>query len=222
MTIRVVLADDQPLILEGFRAILERDGGIAVVGAAANGKTAVELVQRLRPDVVIMDIRMPELDWISATRMLTARPELAGTKVVVVTAYELDSAVYEALRARASGFLLKDMELAELRRAVHVVAAGEALLAPRVTRRLINQFVSRPHPDVQHTKKLALLTAREKEIVALVGAGLSNADIANGLFLSPATAKTHVTRAMVKTGAHDRAQLVVFAYSTGLAGTPQT
>ena len=218
MTITVVIADDQPVIAEGFRAILERDNGIEVAGTASDGRQAIDLVRRLRPDVVIMDIRMPGLDGIAATRQLIQTPSPSTTKVLVVTTYDLDSNVFEALRAGASGFLLKDTDPDDLRRAVHVVAAGEALLAPSVTRRLIAQFVANPHPRVSHDPKLARLTAREREIVTLVAEGLSNADIAARLFISPATAKTHVTRAMLKLDVHDRAQLVVFAYDAGIVG----
>ena len=216
MTITVVLADDQPVILEGFRAILERDPAIEVLATASDGRQAVDLVRRLRPDVVIMDIRMPELDGIAATRQLTQPPNPSAVKVLVVTTYDLDSNVFQALRAGASGFLLKDADPDELRRAVHIIASGEALLAPSVTRRLIARFVAAPHRSVQHDAKLARLTAREREIVTLVAEGLSNTDIADRLFISPATAKTHVTRAMLKLDVHDRAQLVVLAYDSGI------
>ncbi len=218
--IRVVLADDQALIREGFRAILERSEDIEVVGEAADGIEAVELARRTRPDVVVMDIRMPRLDGIAATASLLSDPSLRATRVLVVTTYELDSNVFEALRAGASGFLLKDLEPDDLRRAVRVVSSGEALLAPSVTRRLIAQFVELPKRDAQLEARLALLTDREREIVSLVGAGLSNAEIASELYISPTTAKTHVSRAMVKLDVRDRAQLVVFAYDSGIVTAP--
>jgi DNA-binding NarL/FixJ family response regulator len=214
--VRVLLADDQALIRAGFRAILERDGDVTVVGEVADGIDAVAATRRLRPDVVLMDIRMPRRDGLAATAEICADPELAGTRVVVVTTYEIDEYVFGALRAGASGFLLKDLEPDELRRAVHVVAAGEALLAPSVTRRLIGTFASRTARDPDLGRKLGLLTEREREIVALAGAGLGNDEIAAALVISPLTAKTHVSRAMLKVDARDRAQLVVFAYESGL------
>ncbi|MEO8907608.1 MAG: response regulator transcription factor [Microbacteriaceae bacterium] len=220
MTIRVVLADDQALIREGFRAILERSDDIRVVGEASDGVDAVALVQHLRPDVVIMDVRMPRLDGIEATAQLSRDGVLASTRVLVVTTYEIDENVFAALRAGASGFLLKDLEPEDLRRAVRVVAAGDSLLAPSVTRRLIAQFVVAPRRSVQRDAQVELLTQREREIVALVGEGLSNLEIGQRLFISPATAKTHVSRAMVKLDVRDRAQLVVFAYESGLATAP--
>jgi DNA-binding NarL/FixJ family response regulator len=250
MSIRVALADDQALIREGFRAILERADDIEVVGEASDGVEAIELTRRLHPDVVIMDIRMPRLDGIAATVQITSDTSLASTRVLVVTTFEMDSNVFAALRAGASGFLLKDLEPDDLRRAVRVVAGGESLLAPSVTRRLIAQFVSTDVPDPldepgqpgqleqqahvraerpelraqpeQYARKLSLLTDREREIVGLVGEGLSNAEIAARLFISPTTAKTHVSRAMQKLDARDRAQLVVFAYDSGIASSPKT
>jgi DNA-binding NarL/FixJ family response regulator len=216
MTVRVALADDQALIREGFRAILERSDDLVVVGEASDGLDAVSMTGRLKPDVVVMDVRMPRLDGIEATARITADPQLAGTRVLVVTTYEVDEYVFAALRAGASGFLLKDLEPDELRRAVRIVADGNALLAPRVTRRLIEEFTARPVRDSAVTERLGRLTARETEIVVLVGRGLSNDEIADRLQISAATAKTHVARAMLKLGARDRAQLVVFAYDAGL------
>ncbi|WP_084960166.1 response regulator [Thermoactinospora rubra] len=214
--ISVVIADDQPLVREGFRAILERAGDIAVAGEAADGEQALALIRRTRPDVALMDVRMPRLDGLAATERVCGDPSLAATKVVVITTYELDEYLYAALRAGASGFLLKDLEPEELRRAVRTVAAGEALLAPRMTRRLIAQFAARPRRAPGLADQLGLLTEREREIVTLVGGGLTNVEIARRLSISPATAKTHVARAMTKLGARDRAQLVVFAYESGL------
>ena len=213
--IKVLLADDQALVRAGFHALLARSDDIDVVGEAADGVEAVELARRTHPDVVLMDVRMPRLDGIAATGQLCADPGLSGTRVIVVTTFELDEYVHAALRAGASGFLLKDVEPDELRRAVRVVAAGEALLAPSVTRRLIAEFTRRSRPAGQQ-ERLALLTEREREVVALVGRGLSNEELAAELFISPATAKTHVSHAMTKLATRDRAQLVVFAYDSGL------
>jgi DNA-binding NarL/FixJ family response regulator len=220
MSIRVVLADDQALIREGFRAILERGGGFEVVGEAADGTGAVAAVRRTRPDVVLMDIRMPVLDGIAATAQICSDPTLAECRVIIVTTYELDDYVFAALRAGASGFLLKDLEPDELRRAVAIVAGGEALLAPSVTRRLIAQIAASPGRDPRLLEQLDTLTDREREVTALAAAGLGNAQIATRLGISPMTAKTHVSRAMFKAGARDRAQLVVFAYESGLAPAP--
>ena len=213
--IKVLLADDQALVRAGFHALLSRSEDIEVVGEAVDGVEAVELAQRTRPDVVLMDVRMPRLDGIAATARLVADPALAGIRVIVVTTFELDEYVHNALRAGASGFLLKDIEPDELRRAVRVVAGGEALLAPSVTRRLIAEFARRTRTG-EDQERLTLLTEREREVVALVGRGLSNEELAGELFISPATAKTHVSHAMTKLGARDRAQLVVFAYESGL------
>ncbi len=218
--IRVVLADDQALIREGFRAILERSEDIEVVGEAADGLEAVDVVRRTRPDVVVMDIRMPRRDGIAATAAVIGDPTLPNTHVLVVTTYELDATVFEALRAGASGFLLKDLEPEDLRRAVRVVASGESLLAPSVTRRLIARFTTLPQRDPAVEEKLGRLTDREREIVALVASGLSNGEIGERLFISPATAKTHVSRAMTKLDARDRAQVVVFAYDSGIVSAP--
>jgi DNA-binding NarL/FixJ family response regulator len=215
VTIRVLVADDQALVRAGFTALLGAEPDLEVVGEAGDGQAAVAAVQELAPDVVLMDIRMPLLDGLAATRQIAEDPALQGTRVIVLTTFELDEYVFEALRSGASGFLLKDIEPVELLRAVRVVAAGEALLSPSVTRRLIAEFASRAKEPPQ-SKLLELLTDRETEVVALVGAGLTNDEIAARLVLSPATAKTHVSRAMGKLGARDRAQLVVFAYENGL------
>ena len=215
MTIRVALADDQQLIRAGFRSLLEAEPDLEVVGEAATGREAVALVTRERPDVVLMDIRMPDGDGLWATEQIVANPALAGTRVVVVTTFELDEYVAQAIRAGASGFLVKDTEPVELIRAVHVVAGGDALLSPRVTKRLLERVAGTFHqpPD---TSRLAALTDREREVLALVGQGLNNEEIGRELFLSPLTAKTHVSRIMSKLLARDRVQLVVIAYETGL------
>jgi DNA-binding NarL/FixJ family response regulator len=218
--IRVVIADDQALIREGFRSIVERDPAMAVVGEAANGADAVAVTRRLRPDVVIMDVRMPVRDGIAATAEICSDPTLPGTRVVVVTTYELDEYVFGALRAGASGFLLKDIGPDELRHAVRTVAAGDALLGPSVTRRVIAEFSTRRRRSPEQEAKVELLTDREREVVELVAEGLTNEELATRLFISPATAKTHVSRAMTKLDSRDRAQLVVFAYETGLAVPP--
>lgn len=213
--IRVVLADDQVLVRAGFRALLDSDPDIEVVGEAGDGKEAIELAVDLVPDVLLMDIRMPVLDGIEATQRIAADERLAAVKVVILTTFELDEYVFEGLRAGAGGFLVKDTEPVELLQAVRVVAAGEALLSPGVTRRLIAEFVARS-VETPASPRLEGLTDREREVVALVAGGLTNEEIAERLFLSPATAKTHVSRAMIKMGARDRAQLVVFAYESGL------
>ncbi len=218
--IRVLLADDQALIREGFRAILERSDDIEVVGEAADGLEAVETARRARPDVIVMDVRMPRLDGIAATEAVIADPGLPGTRVLVVTTYELDATVFESLRAGASGFLLKDLEPDDLRRAVRVVASGESLLAPSVTRRLIARFATLPRRPADVEERLSRLTDREREIVVLVASGLSNVEIGERLYISPATAKTHVSRAMTKLDARDRTQLVVFAYESGIVSAP--
>jgi DNA-binding NarL/FixJ family response regulator len=215
VTIRVALADDQQLIRAGFRSLLEAEPDLEIVGEAATGREAVALVTRERPDVVLMDIRMPDGDGLWATEQIVANPQLAGTRVVVVTTFELDEYVAQAIRAGASGFLVKDTEPVELIRAVHVVAGGDALLSPRVTKRLLERVAGTFHqpPD---TSRLAVLTDREREVLGLVGQGLNNDEIGRELFLSPLTAKTHVSRIMSKLLARDRVQLVVIAYETGL------
>jgi DNA-binding NarL/FixJ family response regulator len=215
--IRVLLADDQGLVRAGFKALLNAEPDLEVVGEADDGVEAVALAASLAPDVVLMDIRMPRMDGIQATREIAADAHLAAVKVVILTTFELDEYVLEGLRAGASGFLVKDTEPVELLHAVRVVAQGEALLSPSVTRRLIAEFVaSAPASSGPPVPGLDVLTEREREVMALVGAGLSNDEIAERLVVSPATAKTHVSRAMVKLGARDRAQLVVFAYESGL------
>jgi len=213
--IRVLLADDQALVRAGFRALLDAQVDIEVVGEAGDGEEAVRLAQELAPDVVLMDVRMPGVDGLAATRRIAADDRLAGLRVVILTTFGLDEYVFEAIRSGASGFLVKDTEPAELLQAVRVVAGGDALLSPSVTRRLIEEFAARAK-EPQSTADLAPLTDREREVMALVAEGLSNEQIATHLHLSPATVKTHVSRAMVKLGARDRAQLVVMAYESGL------
>jgi DNA-binding NarL/FixJ family response regulator len=217
MSVRVLLVDDQHLVRAGFRVLLERSPGIEVVGEAADGEQAVARARELVPDVVLMDIRMPVLDGLAATREIALDPALGDVRVVVLTTFELDEYVFEALHAGAAGFLLKDVEPDDLRDAVEVVARGEALLAPRVTRRLIDAFVGRGGARLRPEPALDELTDREREIVGLVAEGLSNDEIAERLVISPHTAKTHVSRSMVKLGVRDRAGLVVLAYRTGLA-----
>jgi DNA-binding NarL/FixJ family response regulator len=213
--VRVLLADDQALVRAGFRALLDSQPDIIVVGEAADGRAALRLAGELTPDVVLMDIRMPVLDGLLATRAIASDPRLAGTRVVVLTTFAEDEYVFEAVRSGASGFLVKDTEPAELVHAVRVVAGGDALLSPGVTRRLIEEFAVRSGP-ARDPGDLAALTDREREVVALVAGGLTNDDIAERLVVSPATAKTHVSRAMGKLGCRDRAQLVVLAYESGL------
>lgn len=213
--IRVLLADDQALVRAGFRALLDAQPDIGVAGEAADGAEALRRVRELRPDVVLMDIRMPLLDGLAATRRITGDPELSEVKVVMLTTFELDEYVFEAIRSGASGFLVKDTEPDELLRAVRAVVEGDALLSPGVTRRLIAEFAARSKEPAA-AGGLARLTEREREVMALVGIGLSNEEIARRLVVSPLTAKTHVSRTMVKLGARDRAQLVVLAYESGL------
>ncbi|NML54229.1 response regulator transcription factor [Streptomyces sp. R302] len=217
--IRVVLADDQTLVRAGFRSILSDEDDIEVAGEAGDGAVAVALAAELRPDVVLMDIRMPVLDGLEATRRITADPRLDGVKVVILTTFDEDEHVYGALRGGASGFLVKDTEPMELLHAVRVVARGDALIAPAVTRRLIAEFAGRADPAGRRpdpAPRLDALTDREREVLGLVGAGLSNDEIAGRLVLSPATAKTHVSRIMTKLKVRDRAQLVVLAYESGM------
>jgi DNA-binding NarL/FixJ family response regulator len=213
--IRVLLADDQALVRAGFAALLDAQEDIEVVGEAGDGAEAVRLAASVCPDIVLMDIRMPGMDGLEATRRIAADKQLAAVRIVILTTFELDEYVFEALRAGATGFLVKHTEPAELVRAVRAVAAGDALLSPGITRRLIAEFAghSKQPPPLA---ELGRLTDRERELTTLVAAGLSNDDIAGRLFLSPATVKTHVNRAMTKLGARDRAQLVVFAYEAGL------
>jgi DNA-binding NarL/FixJ family response regulator len=214
--IRVLIADDQALVRGGFRLILDAADDIRVCGEAEDGHEAVDLAATTNPDVVVMDIRMPELDGVEATRRL-----LAGSgelpRVLMLTTFDLDEYVYEALRAGASGFLLKDIDPPELVRAVRAVHAGEALLAPAITRRLIEQYTRRPSPTASTPPELNELTPRELDVLREIARGLSNAEVAEALFLSPATIKTHVARILMKLGLRDRVQAVVFAYQTGLA-----
>ncbi|WP_338702038.1 response regulator transcription factor [Streptomyces sp. Q6] len=213
--IRVALVDDQALMRAGFRALLDAEDGIEVVGEAGDGEEGVRLVRARVPDVVLMDVQMPGTSGIEATRRIAADPALARVRVVILTNYGLDEYVFEALRAGASGFLLKDSEPEDLLAGIAVVARGDALLSPSVTRRLIGEFVARP-PDRATAPGLEGLTPREREVTALAARGLTNEEIAAHMVISPFTAKTHVSRAMTKLGARDRAQLVVFAYESGL------
>ncbi|MGE3449400.1 MAG: response regulator [Microbacteriaceae bacterium] len=213
----VVIADDQVLVRSGFAVIVGSAPDLEVVGEAGDGHEAVELVRATHPDVVLMDIRMPELDGLEATRQIKADAATAGTRVLVLTTFDLDEYVYDALRAGASGFLLKDTLPDDLLAAVRVVAAGEALLSPRITRRLIEEFAQRPDPTAASLKPVAGLTEREAEVLGLVAKGLSNAEIASELVMSPATAKTHVSRLLTKLDARDRTELVIIAYETGVA-----
>lgn len=215
--IKILLADDEGLVRSGFRVLLDLEDDIAVVGEATTGAEAVEQARATRPDVILMDIRMPKLDGIRATREIVNTPGLEQVRIVILTTYDTDANVYDALQAGASGFLLKDAGPAELLHAIRVVAGGDALLAPRITRRLIAQVSAQRTAAQDGERRLAVLTDREREVLALVGRGLSNDEIGAELFLSPATARTHVSRAMTKLRARDRAQLVVIAYQTGLA-----
>jgi DNA-binding NarL/FixJ family response regulator len=212
--IRVLIADDQALVRAGFRVLIDSAADLEVVGEAGDGREAADLARSRHADVVLMDVRMPVLDGLAATRELAGEP--GGPRIIILTTFDIDEYVFEALRAGASGFLLKDTEPAELLQAVRIVAGGEALLAPSVTRRLIEEFATRPDPHRTPPTALEVLTEREREVMALVARGLSNGEIATELYISPATAKTHVSRVMMKLGARDRAQLVVTAYETGL------
>jgi DNA-binding NarL/FixJ family response regulator len=215
--IRVLVADDQALVRGGFTVLLDHDPDIEVVGEASTGAEAVDLTTRHHPDVVLMDIRMPEMDGIEATRRITGDPGCASTRVLVLTTFDLDEYVFDALRAGASGFLLKDTQPTDLLNAIRVVAEGEALLSPRITSKLVANFTSRAEPvSTVDAPSLDVLTDREREVLALAGRGRSNAEIADELFVSVATAKTHVSRVLTKLHARDRAQLVVIAYETGI------
>ena len=213
--IRVLLADDQALIRSGIRALLDAEDDIEVIAEAADGQQAVALAGEHRPDIALVDIQMPVLDGIEATRKIVANERLADVRVVMLTNYGLDEYIFRALRAGASGFLLKDTQPADLLQALRVVVRGDALLSPAITRRLISEFVARP-ADARAAVGMESLTNREREVVAMAAHGLSNDEIAAAMVLSPTTAKTHVSRAMIKLGARDRAQLVVFAYQAGL------
>ena len=213
--IRVAIADDQALVRSGFAALLDAEDDIAVVGEATDGESAVRLAVREKPDVMLMDIRMPGMDGIEATRRIAAQPGLAAVHVVILTTFELDEYIFDGLRAGAAGFLVKDTDAAELIRAVRVVAAGDSLLSPTVTRRLVGEFAARTR-DARPVRGIGDLTAREREVVGLIASGLSNEEIARQIYISLSTVKTHATRAMTKLGARDRAQLVVFAYQAGL------
>jgi DNA-binding NarL/FixJ family response regulator len=215
--IRVGIADDQPLVRAGLQALLDRDAGLVLVGEAADGQQAVDLARTERPDVLLMDVRMPGMDGIEATRQITGDPRTGGVRVIILTTFDLDETVYGALRAGASGFLLKHVPPEQLFEAIRVVAAGDALLAPAVTRRLIAEFArSTPAPAGLRGALLDALTEREREVLSLVGTGLTNGEVAARLVISEATAKTHVHRLLAKLGARDRAQLVVLAYESGL------
>jgi DNA-binding NarL/FixJ family response regulator len=214
--ITVLIVDDQDLIRLGLRTLVDSEDGMAVAGEAADGLEAVAAARRHRPDVVLMDIRMPGIDGIEATRRIVADSDLAETRVIVLTTFELDEYVFDALRYGASGFLIKDTKPAELLRAIRLVAGGDALLSPSVTRRVVREFATRPARLLRPHSQLSTLTEREREIAGLAAEGLSNDEIAQRLGVSSATARTHVSRAMVKLGARDRAQLVVFAYQSGL------
>ncbi len=213
--IRVLLVDDQVLVRAGLRALVDAEPGMAVVGEAGDGDAAVALARSLRPDVVLMDVRMPGTDGLTATRLIGEDPELDALHVVILTTFEQDDYVFEAIRAGAAGFLVKDTEPAELLRAVRTVVAGDSLLSPRATRSLVEAYATHAKP-ASLAPELGVLIDREREVMQLVGVGMTNAEIAARLFISPLTTKTHVSRAMIKLGARDRAQLVVFAYETGL------
>jgi DNA-binding NarL/FixJ family response regulator len=215
--IRVAIVDDQSLVRVGLRVLLEAEDDIAVVGEAADGRAAVELVRREHPDVALLDVRMGRVDGIEALRQITSDAALAATRVIMLTTFEHDEYIFESLRCGASGFLTKDTEPSDILTAVRVVARGDSLLSPTVTRRVIGQFAARPASQRVDSEVVDVLTERERQVVALVAEGLSNEEIAQRLVVSPATARTHVSRAMVKLRARDRAQLVVLAYQSGLA-----
>lgn len=220
--IRVLLVDDQEIVRAGLRTLLGVEPDIEIVGEAVNGRDAVRATARARPDVVLMDIRMPGLDGLEATSVICGPGGVPSARVIILTTFDLDEYVFGALRAGASGFLLKDTDPEDLLQAIRVVAAGEALLAPSVTKRLIEEFVRQPDPRRTAPEALESLTEREREVLTLVGQGLTNAEIASELFISPATAKTHVSRIMMKLAARDRAQLVIDAYESGLVSRRST
>jgi DNA-binding NarL/FixJ family response regulator len=213
--IRIVLVDDQELVRAGLRTLAERDGDITVVGEAGTGRAGLARIRELRPDVVLMDVRMPEMDGLQATREVVADPQLRDVRVLVLTTFDEDEHVFEAIRAGAAGYLLKDVSPTDLRQGIRVVAAGESLLSPSVTRTVLQSLADRLQAAVDDTP-LQALTEREREVLALVGRGLSNQEIAQELFLSPATARTYVSRLLTRLDARDRARLVVLAYETGL------
>jgi DNA-binding NarL/FixJ family response regulator len=217
MTVRVILADDQPLVRAGLRMLIDQTAGIDVAGEAGTGAEAVQLVRDANPDVVVMDIRMPGIDGIEATRMITSGDTRA--RVLMLTTFDDDDYVYGALHAGASGFLVKDMALEDILTAIRVVAAGDAIIAPGITRRLIAQFTHQPRPG-RSPKELTGITDREREVLRLVGLGMSNAEIATALYITAGTAKTHVARLLAKLDARDRVQLVITAYETGLVSAP--
>ncbi len=224
MTIRVLLADDQTLLRGAFRVLIDAEDDMEVVGEAADGGEAVELARATRPDVVLMDIRMPGVDGLSATAAICGDPDLAGTRVLILTTFEIDEYVAQALRAGAGGFLGKDAEPTELLAALRRVAAGEPLLSPAATRAVIDRLLAHPDPErppAATPERLAVLTAREREVMAMAATGLSNEEIAARMFVSPFTVRTHIHRAMAKLDARDRAQLVALAYQTGLVPTPR-
>jgi DNA-binding NarL/FixJ family response regulator len=220
MTIRVVVADDQALVRGSFRLLVDSAPDLEAVGEAGTGAEAVSLARREKPEIVLMDIRMPDTDGIEATRQITAGEQTSGVRVLILTTFDLDEYVFAALRAGASGFLLKDTPPGDLLAAIRVVAAGDALLAPGITRRLIAEFTRRPEPSNQPAAALDELTEREREVLTLIGLGLTNSEIAGQLHVSLSTAKTHVGRLLMKLGARDRAQLVITAYDTGLVRAP--
>jgi DNA-binding NarL/FixJ family response regulator len=218
--IRVLIADDHALVRAGFRTLVESEDDLELVGEAATGREVLDLVRKVRADVVLMDIRMPELDGIEATQQIAADEDLAGVRVLILTTFDHDEHVLAALRAGASGFLVKDTDPVDLLQAIRVVASGDGLLSPGVTRRMIARIAAAPAPSTVDNAALSALTDREREVVALVAEGLTNDDIAERLFISPTTAKTHVSRSLVKLNARDRAQLVAMAYRSGLVTPP--
>ncbi|MGH3750552.1 MAG: response regulator [Micromonosporaceae bacterium] len=215
--ITVLIVDDQDLVRVGLRTLIDNEDGMSCVGEAADGLAALDSARNLRPDVILMDIRMPGVDGLVATQRITADPDLQDTKIIVLTTFERDEYVFDALRHGASGFLLKDTKPVDLLQAIRLVTGGAALLSPSVTRRLVREFVSQPSRQLKPHPNLGDLTEREREVVGLVAEGLTNEEIATRIYVSPATARTHVSRSMIKLGARDRAQLVVFAYQSGLA-----